>query len=573
MGVYRIKTTQDCSITDSYVIGTDISSRSSNSGNSDSLEVFSAYNRKDSMEHELSRILIKFDIEDLRQKISDGVVTGSPSYFLKLYDVAHHLTLPDDFTLEVYRVTSEWNEGSGVDLDNYTDKDVANWTHRTYNPNEATGTITVDSNPPAPFMVAVMSRRLTITPGASPSDTASAIASAINLDTNINYYVTASASSNVVTLTANFPGVSGNSIKFSSNSADLTSSGPSLAGGADFTEWSSEGGDFDGTAVGSVYFKEGWEDLELDVTSLVEGWLDNSYDDHGIIIKFPDVDEQITKRPLFTKRFSARSSEYFLKRPVIEVRWDNSQLDDTSRFRKRMDFLPATHAKNINNLFLELKVDGVLYDIDEDDSLLPDVKFYSDADMTSEIIPDSLTISRVSQGLYKAEVSIDTAETEFYVLWHRDGDTDSVFLSETILPMTEVEAADSEYLINIVNLKNKYYNNEIPVFEVFTRLRNWSPNAYVKYVRNSYLNIPNNLHFSIRRVEDDLNVIDYDISNNSTRVSRGIRKSYFKLDTSMLESGFMYEIRFARVLDNSTLIELKETFKFRVEPYDREEII
>lgn len=73
--------------------------------------------------------------------------------------------------------------------------------------------------------------------GASASASASAAASAINASTSplISGYVTASASSGVITITASQKGIPGNCITISGGQADITASGARLTGGTNTT--------------------------------------------------------------------------------------------------------------------------------------------------------------------------------------------------------------------------------------------------------------------------------------------------------------------------------------------------
>ena len=70
--------------------------------------------------------------------------------------------------------------------------------------------------------------------------------------------------------------------------------------------------------------------MELDITPLVEQWLDSAGNvlgakgNNGVLIKLRNDLEDASKS-YYTKKFFSRTSEFFLKRPVIEARWDSTK--------------------------------------------------------------------------------------------------------------------------------------------------------------------------------------------------------------------------------------------------------
>lgn len=71
--------------------------------------------------------------------------------------------------------------------------------------------------------------------GATDADDATSLAAAINAHSTVSQVVTASAASNVVTVTCNFKGVVGNFINISSADATITASAANLGSGAGVT--------------------------------------------------------------------------------------------------------------------------------------------------------------------------------------------------------------------------------------------------------------------------------------------------------------------------------------------------
>ena len=85
------------------------------------------------------------------------------------------------------------------------------------------------------------------------------------------------------------------------------------------------------------YFDVGTENLSVNITGLVEQWLLNEdgttgFDNYGMGIMLTGSQESGSLRSYYTKRFSARSSEYYFKRPIIEARWDSATKDQRGTF-------------------------------------------------------------------------------------------------------------------------------------------------------------------------------------------------------------------------------------------------
>ena len=120
-------------------------------------------------------------------------------------------------------------------------------------------------------------------------------------------------------------------------------------------KWTTEGGDFiTGSYVKKTYFEKGDEDLEVDITDLVEAWVTGSTANNGILLKLSgSFEDGSLQRSHYTKRFFARGSQFFYKRPVIEAQWDASTQHTAS--------LPANYSQsdeyvfNITNLKKEYK--------------------------------------------------------------------------------------------------------------------------------------------------------------------------------------------------------------------------
>ena len=106
-------------------------------------------------------------------------------------------------------------------------------------------------------------------------------------------------------------------------------------------------------------------------------------------------------------------------------------------------------------------------------------------------------------------------------------------------------APDTRYITNINNLRSVYRNDETSRFRLYTRHKNWSPTIYTKAVASPEVDIIESGSYEVYRVIDDFKVIPYGTGSDlHTQMSFDASGSYFDLDMSLLESGYMYGLRF-----------------------------
>ena len=123
MAIKRYFANADTTITNAF--RSDLTQRGTNAnmGASDILETFSIYGQASSGSTELERLLIKFPISQVIADRASGDLpaSGSVSFYLKMYDAPHNQTLPRHMTLDIYAVSRSWQEGIGLDMEEYKD--------------------------------------------------------------------------------------------------------------------------------------------------------------------------------------------------------------------------------------------------------------------------------------------------------------------------------------------------------------------------------------------------------------------------------------------------------------------
>jgi len=223
MTIKRYFAEADNTITNAFQDNLTLRGTGSNMGASDILEVFSIFGQATTSSSELSRVLLQFNIDDIVTDRTNGSIpaSGKVNFFLKMYNAEHVRTTPRDFRLTVSAVSQSWQEGSGLDMENYTDKTF---------------------------------------------------------------------------------GITGSNWVKRSGSAD----------------WETAGGDYHASPTFEAKFQNGREDMELNVTSLVEEWIAGTKSNYGFGVKLTDASEGMQKS-FYTKKFFSRTSEFFYRRPVFNV--------------------------------------------------------------------------------------------------------------------------------------------------------------------------------------------------------------------------------------------------------------
>ena len=123
MSVKRYTANADNSITNAFKSNLSTRGTGSNMGAADVLETFHIYAQANSASVEDQRIIIEFPISQISSDRTDGVipVSSSVDFYLRLYNAKHSQTVPRDFDLVISAVKSAWEEGTGLDMEGYTD--------------------------------------------------------------------------------------------------------------------------------------------------------------------------------------------------------------------------------------------------------------------------------------------------------------------------------------------------------------------------------------------------------------------------------------------------------------------
>lgn len=469
MSIIKYKASADASITNAFYSFSNQRAYLSNTGAADSLQIFSIFHS--GSESEKSRILINFPIENLVNDRNNGVIpaSGSVKFLLSLYNVQHTEMTPQNYYVSVVPISSSWQEGYGLDLDNRLDN------------------------------------------GQSGSN-----------------------------------GYGVNWLYKSLETSPYT--------------WTTQGGDFILSYETSSYFETGLENLQIDVTRMVEDQISNIIPRNGFCIKLSGSYESgALNTSFFTKKFSSRSSEYFYKVPTLQAAWESVVKDDRNNFFFKSDNLSNTD--NTQNIYFYNRVNGKLKNIYNNPQLYLRVKDSNNIDMITAV-----TASNPLPGVYKASVILTgSADEEVYDLWYSGSYTYYSGSIDAKIRTFDDTYIQNDFIFTLNNLKKSYKSYEKPAIRIFAREKNWSPNIYT--VANNSINTLtfNNLYYKVSRVIDDFVVIDYGINPIAyTKCSYDKNGNYFDLDMQIFEPGYMYKIDLM-LLEEEIKKEVISSFYFKVE--------
>ena len=375
-------------------------------------------------------------------------------------------------------------------------------------------------------------------------------------------------------------------------------------------------------------------DLKVNVTDLVYEWYDydgtNGKKNHGFIVRLTgsqeakfvgnpsgeDHDGSLNNltgstRSYYTKKFFARGTEFFFKRPCLEARWNDSIKDDTGNVWFSSSLAPQ--AENLNTIYMYNYVRGQLRNIPDIGTGPIYVQLYSGSigntgpSTSSVLLPQGggvnsatygasdqpagtvITGGYVSTGIYSASFALtnSTADydpdsnrlfssniTKLYAVWSNTGKHEQAgrveFLTSSFYPKkfdTPALNPNSTHASSITNLKSVYSTNEQARFRVYVRQKDWNPTIYTKATTEAQTSIIDSGSYRFYRVIDEYDVIPFGTGSLlHTQMSYDVSGNYFDVDMGLFEPGYAYAIKLAYYNGSvGSYVEQPETFKFRVE--------
>lgn len=621
MSIKRYIASKDNTISNAFKANLSGRGTAGNMGSSDILEVFSIYGQASSSSVEQSRMLVFVPVSEISKNRASGEIpdSGSVTFKYKMFNAAHGQTTPEKFSIIAKPIIRDWSEGSGLDMEEYSDLGSSNWISASlgktwFNEGGDSALTSSITSPPVDldyiqyFDSGFENLELDITglveewikgnDLTATAATASVVfhkkpaqGSLIQIYTHDGDYRTFQVS--------NTSGSSGKTVFFETGSTTTTTAanfvtaintaiGTSLAATAQVADNDPAGNEVTASLTqnmtgfyGNTTISASVHNMPAATASILGFGGGTGAQPYGLLLRLSGSAESgAAKTSYYTKKFFARSSHHHFKRPIIEAQWAPTILDDRSRVLRSSSLAPMS--ENINNIYLYNRRRNGLVDIPNTGSILV-VKLYpsltssavtlSTAGGVASHSPTFITASRTSKGMYKAQFAYPGTASSLIDVWSRhntDGTYDELYTGSTFKIKDEDSFSHYEvpsYVTNITNLKASYTSQEVATFRIYTRDKSWNPNIYTRASTQAPITIIQDGYYKVRRVSDNQEIISYSTSSTPSysALSYDASGSFFDLDMSILEPNYLYEISLL-YRDGTDYIEQKEKFKFRVSP-------
>ncbi len=644
MAIKRYLANADTTITNAYKMNLSTRGTGSNMGESDVLEVFSILGQASTSSVEKTRALLKFPVGTINTDRSNGDIpeSGSVKFYLRVFNCPHGQTLPKQYDMQILPLSRSWSEGQGLDMEEYTDEDEANWVMASatkrpqitdvkflttneqllkqeyftlYNSSNTRYNFVFTTQVGETFSGSLPGIEIVVPLTGNMSavkDIASVFSASINVyETGLSASISAEDTSDTsgATIRVTTTGSSGQSGSYQGTvSTDHLSLTTVQEGGK--TKWTTAGGDYHevGYTAGRNLphyvknFQNGTENLEVNITALVEEWIaaesadDPDRENYGVMLKMSGSYEDGTRnRSYYTKKFFARGSEFFYKRPIIEARWDDSKRDDRSNFYLSSSLLLGED--NLNTLYLYNIVNGKLKNIpvlggasgSNNAYTQINVQVFPSGNVKNQVIkPKTLPIGGgvtvnaatvitggwVSTGIYSASFAFTGSESEIFDVWSKP--TKVVqgiqLVTGSTFKVNKHKTYDynpsTTYITTLKNLKSSYSQSDKVRIRLFVRPKDWQPNIYTVASKKAEPSIIKDAYYRVFRLIDQFDVIPFGTGSGAqskyTRMSYDKNGNYFDLEMSLFESDYAYGIQLAYDTDGKHTVQDK-IFKFRVE--------
>ena len=377
------------------------------------------------------------------------------------------------------------------------------------------------------------------------------------------------------------------------------------------SNWTNPGGTYreQSDYLYTTHFSGGLENLEVNITPLVERWLAGDQTNYGVNIRLSAsyeasasetyvasdssvvLNSKGARDSYFTKRFFGRGTQYFFKRPVIEAMWNSSIKDDRANVYFSSSRAPAND--NLNKIYFYNIVRGRLVNLpgipaggDVCVSLFSGSSDNTGPSGSAIFLHNTATPKMVvtggwvSTGIYSCSVCFTKSNNldTLYDVWFSGSNTVATaktsnrqYFTGTLTPEDfntagGVTSNEPTYYLSVTNLKNGYSQNEKARLNLYVREKNWSPTIY-NVANNDIESIGvRSASYGVQRIIDGQMVIPYGTgSDMHTALSYNVSGNYFDFDMGLLEQGYSYAFKFVFYDDRlGSWVEQDKSFKFRV---------
>lgn len=338
--------------------------------------------------------------------------------------------------------------------------------------------------------------------------------------------------------------------------------------------WTLTGSDFlqNNYGSGSQLFDRGMEDLEVNITQIVNNWLTSSIGqagglpDSGLVIKLGGA-EETNGTNYYVKMFHSRESKFIDKIPYLEARFDTDVLRDN-----RSNF----YYNQNNKLFFYNFARGQL--TSSGSPVLVQIK--------DHLINQSAswntihTASEISTGIYSASIYVNGFTSSFSSSWYdiwcsgsflglTASAASSVFMTGTFFPIFNSGTMFDPYedFDISVDMKSEYQTDERDRIKVSVRKKNLKK-SHIRIVATGSINVDRlfieKMFYGIVNAHTNQVVVSLGTGSvEFTRLSYNSEGNYFDLPFNFGVPGFIYKFIF-QIYDNKSRKTYDENWLFKI---------
>lgn len=335
--------------------------------------------------------------------------------------------------------------------------------------------------------------------------------------------------------------------------------------------WTNSGSDYlaTGYGSGSQLFDRGMEDLEVDLTPVVNNWLTSSIGqagglpNSGLLIKLGNA-EETNQTDYFVKMFHSRESRTIDRIPYLQAEWSTDVLRDNRG---------NAFYNQWNRFYFYNFIRGQLTGAQE--PVFVQIKDHTQT--VSSSWNTFLTASRVDTGIYSASIYVNNFTASFSSSW-----TD-IWFSGTVSGSTHTtgscymsggftqtflsgnQSDPYEQFIVDVNLNQEYRTNEKARIRVNVRKKNFKA-SHLRTVHTGSLSQDREyieeMYYSILDYNNQV-IVPFLTGSQATRLSYDKSGNYFDIFMNGFIQGFTYRFLFM-IYNNKSKIIMDENFLFKV---------
>lgn len=319
----------------------------------------------------------------------------------------------------------------------------------------------------------------------------------------------------------------------------------------------------DGNGQVQIYkdftFQTGYEDLEIDITTIISGTIAGQIPDNGFRIAITGSEEANTNT-YFVKRFASRNSTNPLLRPRLIVKYDDSIQDYHSEMNYNTSgslFLNnSVNGQHKNIMSASTASPGTLDEVSGTNCIL--LKIFTGS-YSKYITGSSYQLGNVTYpGIYSASFMVNMYDTnifnhaqatgsiEFTTVW-TDFSENVVYKSGSFTidndTITSFNNENDSLVVSITSFRTQYNKDSTSRFRVYVSNVNKVVH-YVKTPKEKPSETYYNMRYSIVDVDSGETIIPFSKNDSSTLLSVDSKGMYFDLDMKSLPEKRLYKIHF-----------------------------